>query len=422
MALVALVGGGILGCGADSYDQPESEQVLTVTDSPLIDAATLKGWMEQGLVNAGVDSENVVILHVEPNDKATPAATANYNAGHVPGAYIWNGSTELTQSRLDGLSVAGSELPTGAMIDQVLARAGVNKNSTIVLSYPPQAAMHYPSRAYFTLRYWGFPKSKIKVLNGGSVGWTAGGYDLTTVAPAPVWNNSFSVRDNVNLRNDLRYSLGEMIQEVDANNAAIDASGNPWVNIIQQTEGPRTIANAIGRSMSYFFNAYDATAGTGGTFKTAAEVEAALADTDGPNNDKTLGAFVPGIPTITHCVSGMSCTPIFFALDAILGAEVAIYDGSTSQWDAYKAKDATVTAGVVPNDAWRTDLYNRTNPAILTSSPTTTTNVIDPVLNSLYLSVDDPRANQLENEDLEYMTPSTSGPPTSTGTGDSSGC
>ena len=400
----------VWGCGGggSSYDAPDA----TRTATPLIDAGTLKNWMDQGLVNGG-GFDNVVVLQV--------SSTADYLVGHIPGAQLWDVGSELTEAdRLDGLAYDTRMVPNGSIMDEMIQRNGIDGYTTIVLSYASATNIYYPSRAYFTLRYWGFPKERIKFLNGGNNAWTTAiadnGWDaeyaLTTDAPS-AQTSYFSVKENGALCDDLRFSMGEMIQIVDGNNASVAASGVPEYNIIQQTSGTRTLSTAIGRAYGWFV---EGGVTAGGAFLSAEEIEAVLADNDGPLNDLTLGDYDPDLPSITHCVSGMSCTPIFFAVDAILGRDIAVFDGSLNQWNVYRGDPAGSDPTL--NDAWNVNINNRS-----TSVTAADTSNIIQLLNAVYQTTDDPRANQIETEDKEYMdSGSGSGAPTAGGGGDASGC
>ncbi|BCA78877.1 selenite/tellurite reduction operon rhodanese-like protein ExtH [Desulfuromonas sp. AOP6] len=427
------------GCGSDSYTD-HTAQVQTRTETPVITAEQLKSWFDAGLVNAD-GNENVVILHLDATTEDLPDNPGTYifTGSTIPNAYLWDTRVELSMTRLEGLGNAGSSVITGPMMDAILQRAGANKYSTIVITGPAFSLNSggtpivnwAPARAYFTLRYWGIPKERIKFLNGGVSAWSAAyvanpDWDTTTFAnwdldanglttkrPIEYTNNTFSVRENYQLRDDLRYSIGEMIQVVEDN-----TDGSQEFNIIHRTSAASspTLLSAIVRDTTELFTPDWA-------YKTAdAILTDVVFDTDAildPTKESGVGDFVEGLPTITHCASGMSCAPIFFSLDAILGWNVAIFDGSTNQWNAYRGLPAEDR--VIPNDAWNTSDLS-TNPAALAvDSKGNTYDIIDPILNSRYMTVDDPRANQIENEDSEYMSTLPSAP-TNVGTGDASGC
>lgn len=391
---------GCSGGGGSSYDTPTSTQTAT----PLIDADTLKSWMDDGLVNDG-GFDNVAILQV--------GTQAQYDAEHIPGAFLWDTYTQ--GGRLEALAYDVKVMvPDGPTMDAMLARTGIDSDTTIVISYASDQNFYNAARAYFTLRYWGFPKAKIKVLNGGNNGWTDATYSVTTEA-TPAITSTFCVTDNDDLYDDLRYSIGELIQVVDANNASVDAGDGPLYNIIEQTAGDRMITNAIGRDYSWL--AVNGVT-TGGYFVDAAAAEAVLLDSDGPDDTLTLGTYVPELPSITHCFSGMSCTPIFFALDALLDREVAVYDGSRSQWTLYRGDPAGSDTTI--GDAWNVNYLGRSNDVSGGDA-----DAVNAQLNFLFPSNADPDANQVESEDAAYLnqfddTSSSSAP--SAGSSDPSGC
>lgn len=366
---VALLLGGC-GGGSDSYDN-HTQQVSTKTATPLIEADTLKEWMDKGLVNAGYIQDNVVILNV-----------GGPGANKIPGAYEWIYEDEVRTTRLEGLAFAGSMVQTGDVIDSVLQRSGVNDLSTIVLTSDDT---YRPTVAYFTLRYWGFPKDKIKVLNGFNAGWDAAYPGTrTTETPADVQGNpyNFSVRNNGKLNDQLRYSIAEVIQAVDANNTSLTATGERTFNIVQNTTGTPTLATAIGISQGAFH--------VSNVFNSADDIAAVLDAAD----------FDYDLPTITHCGSGLSCTPIFFALDAILGLNISVWDGSTGQWRAYGAAFSDET---IAPEAWNVNTNDRS-----TSAQTRREN--DPAIDSELLNdflriqdISDPTFNQIEEEDKLYM-------------------
>ena len=145
------------------------------------------------------------------------------------------------------------------------------------------------------------------------------------------------------------------------------------------------------------------------------------------------------------CRAGVSCNTLFLALDAVLGSPVYTYDGSWGQWGLY-SNDAT-KGGKVPADLtgqlarWATDQYTISGPlAAPVLAPSynlgkkvnaTTTIAIGNFAPSRFDTgviygtdgPEDPAANQVENEDREYMTtPPAGGPSDSTSGGAGGGC
>lgn len=433
------------GCGTDSYDEPKSfTPTLTVTSNALIEADQLKEWMDMGLVNAPADgSERVVIL--------TVGSKTEYEIEHIPGALLWDsgnsaGEPAFHQSRLEALAPLSVMVPDGTNMDSLLRTRGIDGCTTIVISHSG-ANMMNSSRAYFTLRYWGFPKERIKVLNGGNAAWksavTGNAWDNAqygVIAEVPVVTpTNFSVREHGAIKADLRLSLGEMLQEVDRNLSdpattgyILDARGGTDYEATTMTlTSPYAFQGRISNAIKDDHSAYYA--GTG--FKTLEELTARL-ELLGVDNDKKI---------ITYCVTGMRAAVPFFVIDGVFGWDVTLYDGSWNQWGSYTEHfnmsaatppaPTTINVSATPKDAWRTDLLNRSvnnsllaNPATVIAPRTTTvrnsTMVWDSLRINTYISNDDDRANQIENDDARYMlpVPTAPAPPTAIGGGPASGC
>jgi 3-mercaptopyruvate sulfurtransferase SseA len=159
----------ITGCGggSDSYSEPEATKSVPVvgqTQSVLIDAATLNGWIDQGLANNDEGWEKIVILN------------GNVAAGRIPGSQIWTGASGIV--RYEGPVRSDNMVLDGPTMDSLLQKHGIDERTTVVFANGSGAA-----RNYFMFRYWGFPKERLKVLDGGVAAWTAAGYALTTVEP-----------------------------------------------------------------------------------------------------------------------------------------------------------------------------------------------------------------------------------------------
>ncbi len=250
IAALTLWGCGGSG-GTSSYSDPTASITTTKTASALIEASTLKQWVDEGKVNSTdpANLDKVVIV--------TVVAATNYASLHIPGSQLLNYSTELAITRMDGVATNTSEVPTGPLMDAMVQRFGITKNTTVVLTVSKGQSLMNTTRAYYTFRYWGFPKERLKILNGGDDAWndaaTAEGwgsaYALTATVPS-IAASTFSVRSFYNgstANFDSRYSIGQMLTLVDninLNNIKIDTTG---VSIIDARGGTNAtkIQNAI---------------------------------------------------------------------------------------------------------------------------------------------------------------------------------
>ncbi len=407
--LTACGGGG--GGSSDSYDEPTG----TTTDSVLIDATTLKTWIDAGYVHAG-DFNQVVILDYGSDN----------TQGWIPGA-VTVGTNEARQTRIEGVAWAASLVGTGEQMDSLIQRAGIDANTTIVITTNGNA--YLSTRLYWTLRYWGFPKSQLKVLDGGNRAYDAL-YDMSYEDASPA-ASSYSVSKNIaGLQDQLRASIGEVIVDVVPDNGetqlTIDCRGATGYNGGTATLG--YLDNILGISSSHrtvmeghvaggtyiaptFFNA-------DGTFF---NVEALETFTLG-DGVTTLGDLADYDKVTVYCTSGYGAARVFFVLDALLGVNVQLYDGSMSQWMQYAAVetdadtdgyDDNTGAGLPAGSAWSvesvTDVggvagsgpnYNATDNGV----------ALDSIEEIRYLTEEaadfpspDLVPNQVEEEDADYM-------------------
>ena len=370
-------------------DEPEDEEPTedlpdpTDTETALIEPATLYEWQEAGLVNKDDPGESprVVILRVDhwyPDD----GDVQSYEDGHVPGAVPWY-VDELHTERKEGLGVTEPMVANGEMIDGALDRAGVCPQTTIVVSGPKPIRV---ARGYWTLRYWGFPRERVKVLNGGYHAYGEE-YDLETGAfdPLDVPESSFSVTDNEELNDDFRLSIGQLIQRVDN----VTAGESSDVILENRQDGKGDEATAPGTTINnatwdnplavhegdYHFDTFEV---ENAYFKDPDELQAHYTDL-GISQDDTI---------LTYCGTGYRSATSFFVLDGILEYDdVMMYDGSWNQWQQYAGDD-------IPEE-WRVDKHDRTDGDLEAGDLEITVEEI-PDLDSL-------EANQVEAADIDYM-------------------
>ena len=349
------------GCGTSSYDNPADSATTTKTATALIDAATLQNWITEGKVNAPLGSyDRVVILDVTAN--ATDGTNKYNSVGHIPGAYlIPEGNAYFQATRAEGpLSTTGALVCTGATMDTLIQNAGIDCNTTIVVT--SNGSFVDLTRTYATLRYWGFPKNRVKVLNGGNTAWPAA--DLTFVAPSIV-KSTYGVAQNgaTTVNTDMRTSLVEMIAYV----KEIVAGNTNKVTLVDTVRGSATVVNATVSGptadliTSAVYTPFDgAVKGSysyhaarmltsGLYFKDADTIKADLSAAFGTDGVTALGdANRDATKTfVSFCRAGNYASVGYFALDGIAyynsNVDVKWYDGSLGQFNLMASSDRTAT-------------------------------------------------------------------------------
>jgi 3-mercaptopyruvate sulfurtransferase SseA len=191
----------INSCSTTTYDTP----ITPRTSATLISPETLKTWIDSGVVNS-TGYDKVVILDV--------TSLATYTAGHIPGAQFVN-SNDIYQIRQEGPAADINMSLDGPHMDALIQKYGIDQDTTIVFTSgaaaPGAGSVLSATRAYFTFRYWGFPKEKLKLLDGINFAWNAL-YGLTPGDPPAPASSTYSVKNNIQLRTDLRASLNDMIK------------------------------------------------------------------------------------------------------------------------------------------------------------------------------------------------------------------
>jgi len=243
MAAALLVwgcGGGGGDGASSSYDTPQDTSNPPVADAAsnvLVESATLKTWIDDGLVNGdGVFDAKVILLDFGPY-VMDPAVDPQ----RIQGACrVTKGF--LDSRRVEGVAQAYPLVATGAQMDAVIQQLGIDENTTIVFTTADTAPMFYATRAYWMFRYWGFPQENLKMLDGGNKAFMAA-YPgmMTTDVPTPV-ASTYSVKDlGGSTNNDLRMSIGEMLELVDGfdseTDVIIDARGDEYYSGSKSSPG-----------------------------------------------------------------------------------------------------------------------------------------------------------------------------------------
>ena len=252
--------------------------------------------------------DTTVFLHPDPPRFRVESGAEQYRAGHIPGA----GFLDLTGNLSDSDSPYGFTLPEPDALAEVLAQAGIADDTNRVVLYSAGHVM-WATRVWWMLHNLGH--TAVSVLDGGLRSWRAAGRPVDDSPCSYPAAASFTHRFD----------------------------SNAWVD-------SATVLNAIGDPATCTVNALseDVYSGTGamnygrkghiagsrnlpyemllehGKFRNAEHLSASLA----------AKGLADAERVICYCGGGISATIDAFALRLLGHTNVAVYDGSMSEWTA----------------------------------------------------------------------------------------
>ena len=256
-------------------------------------------WVAQHL-----DDPKVRLIEVDVD-------TAAYETGHAPGAVGWNWKSDLETHVVR--DVADKE-----GIERLLSEAGVDKDTTIVLS--GDNSNWFAAYALWLLKYYGV--ENVKLMNGGRKKWIEEGRPISTVAPAHP-PTSFKVSGP---RKEIRAFRDEVMKSLDKKGVGLvdvrapkEYSGELLAPEDLPQEGSQRAGHIPGAKNIPWGQALK----EDGTFKSRAELEQ-LYGGQGITPDKNI---------ITYCRIGERSAHTWFVLTHLLGyPNVRNYDGSWTEW------------------------------------------------------------------------------------------
>jgi 3-mercaptopyruvate sulfurtransferase SseA len=354
LALAAWGCGG--SAGTTSYANPVT---TTQTASAVIDAATLATWMDEGKVNAPLGTADRVII-------VSVASVANFTSTtkkHIPDAVLFDYVNELTMTREEGLGPSIQMMLSGPRMDGVVQKLGIDASTTVVLTIPRGSTdleTYQQSVAYWTFRYWGFARDRVKILNGGDDAWDVAGRSLTDALLVPT-PSTYTVSGNKVLKDALRFSVGEMLAFVDSVNRDRNTL-NTWQMLdVRGFATSPYIANAFRGSsaMQFLTDRVNGEAARNRVYPDRTTLVSRMASS--PVLDGTAQTFLsPGKKTIVMCFTSTSASPSFVLFDAVLAVpegDIVMYDASASQWNNYTvARIQAAGATAAQASTWAFDI------------------------------------------------------------------
>jgi thiosulfate/3-mercaptopyruvate sulfurtransferase len=245
-------------------------------------------------------------------------AQAEYEGGHIPSAVFMD-----LEELADANSSLPNTLPPPEKFASRMQSLGLGDGSRIVVY--DDSPFKSAARAWWMLTLFG--AHDVAILDGGIAKWKAEGRPLETGKPTlrhrhfTVWKDDKAVRSKADMLANLHSK--------DAN--VVDARGAGRFTGEEAEPRPEMASGHIPGSrnlpFSQLFNA-------DGTWKRGAELTQAFTDAGVDLNT----------PMITTCGSGMTAAVVLFGARLTGKTDVALYDGSWSEWgldaDTPKAQGA----------------------------------------------------------------------------------
>ncbi|GGE73428.1 3-mercaptopyruvate sulfurtransferase [Sphingomonas prati] len=269
-----------------------------------MDALVSTEWLADAM---GADDLRIVDATYFATDPARDPA-AEYAAGHIPGAVFMDlGGLADPDSALPGM------VPPAAMFAERMGSLGIGDGVRVVLY---DAAPHRTSaRAWWMLRMFGV--RDVAILDGGLATWVAEGHPLATGGEEAepgrlsVRQDETAVRDLGQMKDNLASGAEQV---VDARSAArfSGAEADPR---------PSVASGHIPGSVNI---PYDRLFEADGTWKRGDALKAVF-DEAGVDLAR---------PIVTTCGSGVTAAVLLFGAHLLGARQVALYDGSWSEWGA----------------------------------------------------------------------------------------
>jgi thiosulfate/3-mercaptopyruvate sulfurtransferase len=236
--------------------------------------------------------------------------TAAYDQGHIPGAIVWNWSTQLCDTlRRDIVPKAGFE--------RLMGQSGITPDTAVVL-YGDNNNW-FAAWALWQMAMYGHKDARL--MNGGRKKWLADGRELTTeVAPVPRTVYSAGEPDL-----SIRAFQPEVLHAMEGRNAGLVDVRSPdeFTGKILAPPGLPESCQRGGHVPGAKNIPWGQTCNEDGTFKPYEQLKA-LYERHG---------ITPDRPAIAYCRIGERSSHTWYVLKYLLGyPDVKNYDGSWTEW------------------------------------------------------------------------------------------
>ena len=275
-------------------------------------------WLAQELGSADLCIVDATRHHFEPHRDSA----AEYEAGHIPGAVFLD-----LLHLVDAAAPIDNTMPQAEQFTARMRALGIDRDQRIIIY--DDSVVKTAARAWFMFRMYGLPN--VAILDGGLAKWKAEGRPLTSGIETRTPSNFTASLDADKLRDK-----ADVLRNIESKAAQhIDGRGAAHFTGADEDPNPAVASGHVPGSINVpFWDLFEAD----GTFKDDASLRAAFVDA-GVDLSK---------PVITSCGGGVVACALALALERIGKDDVALYDGSWTEWGAdpalAKAKGASQSA------------------------------------------------------------------------------
>ncbi|MGV3555991.1 MAG: sulfurtransferase [Croceibacterium sp.] len=268
-----------------------------------MDSLVSTDWLGDHLGDTGL-----VVLDASAHlPEAERDPRAEYAAAHIPGARFLDLATLI-----DPESPVPSAVPTGEQFAARMEALGVNTGDRLVIY--DDSAVKTSARAWFIARMHG---AEAAILDGGLGKWRAEGRPLEAGMPEAARGSYQASRGLGTVRGkaEMLANLGKKREQV------VDARGRARFTGEEGDFRPGVAEGHIPGSRNLPFGLL---LNDDGTFRDEKDLGRAFAEA-GVDIDQ---------PVVTTCGGGVTAAVLLFALDRLAKTDIALYDGSWSEWGA----------------------------------------------------------------------------------------
>jgi thiosulfate/3-mercaptopyruvate sulfurtransferase len=237
--------------------------------------------------------------------------TANYNLGHVPGAILFDWKKDMNDP-------VTRNIFTRQTCEDLLQRAGVNNNTTLVLY--GDFNNWFAAFAFWAVKYYGF--KDLRLMNGGRKKWLEEDRPISKDIPQYQQGNFKAMEPD----KSMRAFLNQVKEALDKENIAMVDVRSPKEftgEILAPPEYPTEHAQRGGHIPGASNIPWSQAVKDDGTFKSVEELKQIY---------QSKG-IIPDKEIIAYCRIGERSSHTWFVLKYLLGyPNVKNYDGSWTEW------------------------------------------------------------------------------------------